>query len=290
MRLSPLYAELTTGDATTRLAADATGPHLVVTDRGIAGWLSSPPAKVGMTERGQGHGAFPVADDQVLYSARTVTVPLHALGGSRDEVIALLERLSESLERSDARLRVVDAMSDTYACGHAALEVGSDWRETSADATLTLVCPDPRRYGTTPHKGVMEPPSAAGTGGLTYDSGTLRWPLDWGPQAASRSLCTVANGGTATAYPTISVSGSMPGGFVLNDLSTGGQLAYTQPVAWQPVVLDCLSRTASVAGVDVTRHLTSRQFPSIAPGGSMTLSLVAAGAGAASVEARDTYI
>ena len=143
MRLSPLYAELTTGDATTRLAADATGPHLVVTDRGIAGWLSSPPAKVGMTERGQGLGAFPVADDQVLYSARTVTVPLHALGGSRDEVIALLERLSESLGRSDARLRVVDAMSDTYACGHAALEVGSDWRETSRTPPSPSSAPTP---------------------------------------------------------------------------------------------------------------------------------------------------
>ena len=45
-----------------------------------------------------------------------------------------------------------------------------------------------------------------------------------------------------------------------------------------------------INGVDVTRRLSSRHFPTVPPGGSATVSLFASGNGAVEVEVRDTYI
>ena len=55
-------------------------------------------------------------------------------------------------------------------------------------------------------------------------------------------------------------------------------------------MVDCLSGTASVNGVDVTRNLTSRDMPEVAPGGTERVALVSPGVGSVSVEVRDTYI
>ena len=57
-----------------------------------------------------------------------------------------------------------------------------------------------------------------------------------------------------------------------------------------PVTLDCLSRTASVAGVDASRLLSARGFPSVPAGGEVTLALTGTGTGTVAVEWRDTYI
>lgn len=255
----------------------------------IVGWYGHPDLKVTQVERRTGDGAFPVPERDVLYAARTVTIGVTMRAASRGRVLALVEGLL-ALQGRSLTAEVQDDQRATAATGYARVEVSDGMHAGGATATVTVVCPDPRRYGTVPHTGVMVPPSASGVGGLVWGPSALRWPIDWGPQAASRSLCTTVNDGTATAYPTISVSGSMPRGFAVTDQATGLQLSYRRPVSWQPVVIDCLSRTASVAGVDVTRYLAARHFPSVAPGGSLTLSLAASGSGAATVEVRDTYI
>ena len=286
----PLRAELSAHGVTVVLDDAERAPHAFVTSGGVKGWLSTPQAKVGMTERGQGHGAFPVSEDEVLYAARTVSVPFCVDGGSRAGALGVLARI-EAMAGGLVDLRVVDAHEDTCATGYATLDVDPEWHDAAITGTLTLVCPDPRRYGVEPSVGSMSVAPAGGGGVDLGEAGSgLAWPLDWGLAAASRSTCTVHNRGTATAWPSISVSGSMPGGFVLTDLATGRQLAYGAPVTWQGVELDCLARTASVAGVDVTRNLSARDFPRVPAGGSLTLSLFATGTGGATVTCRDTYI
>ena len=47
--------------------------------RGLSGWLSSPDAKVDLTERLAGDGAHDVQDAQILYAARTVTIEYRLL-------------------------------------------------------------------------------------------------------------------------------------------------------------------------------------------------------------------
>lgn len=255
----------------------------------IVGWYSQPDLKVSQVERQTGNGAFPVPERDVLYAARTVTLGVSMRASSRDAMVALVDGLL-ALEGQLVTMEVQDGTLATLATGYVRAAVGDGMHARASSATVTVVCPDPRRYGTAPSVGSMAVAPSSGAGGLTYDGGKLHWPLSWGAQAPTANVCTVHNGGTSTAYPTITVSGSMPGGFVLTDLSSGGQLEYAHPVTWQGVTLDCLGRTASVAGVDVTRHLTSRRFPSVAAGGSMTLCVQAAGTGAVAVEVRDTYI
>lgn len=191
---------------------------------------------------------------------------------------------------------------DTWCSGY--LRTEWDDRHTQDGVlvgSVTVVCTDPHRYSTLAHVGYMTPavrglaglefgPKLSGLGG-TVAAGVLGWPLTYGPAAeGASSSCTLPNLGTSIAYPTITASGSMPGGFAVTDRATGAQVAYGAPVGSQPVVIDCRTCTASVNGVDVTRYLTQRHFPRIQPGGSVSLVLTADGTGGVAVEARDTYI
>ena len=262
---------------------------LYVTGDGIEGWDSAPDAKVTMTEMQTGDGAHAVRGQDVLYAARTVTVHFGARGRSRDEVVSLLRSISAACHRI-VRLRVRDGGEDTWCEGYAQPSVDAEWRDDHAAGTLTVVCPDPRRYSTGERRADLLPLSS-GSGGLLYgdDFGGLVYPLNYGEQGAvAMNVATCHNGGTSTAYPTIYCHGSFPDGVSIHcgDLL----LEYDRPVGGVPLVIDCLSGTASVGGTDVTRGLSSRGFPSIPPGGSVTMTLQSSGTGFVTVSWRDTYI
>lgn len=284
------FIEISAGGETVRVNASGRGLFA----RGIealSGWYSTPDAKVETTERQAGHGAHAVEDQMVLYSARTVTLDVAALAPP-EELLSVMGRVNRMAGRV-VRLRVCDLFADTYADGYITAEWDAErWagsRTAAKTGTVTVVCPDPRRYATEAKTATLSP-STTGAGGLVFDSGgCMAWPVEFSGEFSGSNVCVLGNVGTSTAYPTISVSGDLPGGFTLT-MPSGGQLAYADAVRWQPVVLDCLSRTASVNGVDVTRSLTSRGWPSVPSGGSLRLSLQASGNGACSVELRDTYI
>jgi hypothetical protein len=290
------YAELSFGGTTLRLDAlgvDYPRDGLMVTSDAIEGWWDSPDLKVTQTERVTGDGAHDVPESLVLYAARTVTMHVAAVGATRDETLSSMGRLRSCMGRT-VMLRVVDESDDTYVVGHASLKVDASgkWYRKYQVGTLTVVCPRPERLSTAERSGVMVP-GASTTQGLVYSSGSdgvLQWPLSYGTAGAVRNVCTIENRGTHVAYPIIRASGDMPRGISLIDVSTGGQLSYGQPVVWQPVELDCRSRTVSVAGVDATRCLTARDWPSVPAGGSLTLALTAEGAGQVEITCHDTYI
>lgn len=288
------YAELSFGDTTLRLdglGAEYPRDGLMVTSDAVGGWWDSPDLKVTQTERVTGDGAHDVPESQVLYAARTVQMSLAAVGAARLDVLAAMDRLRACMGRV-VTLRVVDETSDTWVTGHASLSVDAKgkWDPHYQSAILTIVCPRPERLSTAVSRGVMLPGSTSVSQGLVYDAGVLRWPLCYGASGASASTCTVTNAGTHPATPVITASGDMPQGLTLTDVATGAQLAYGQPVRWQPLVLDCRTRTATVAGVDVTRGMTARSWPTVPAGGSLTLALDAAGTGQVEVTCHDTYI
>jgi hypothetical protein len=256
----------------------------------LKGWWSTPQAKVSLSERAAGDGAFPVDGDAVLYSARTVTLGLLARGRTRGEVQEAVGSVLAMAHRL-VTLRVADGPSDTCATGYVEVSSGSGKAlGTREELEVTVVCPDPRRYGATPHRAYLSPGAAAGA--LAWHAGAshgLAWPLSFGDGGAVANVATLRNDGTSTAYPIITASGDM-GGLVLTDAATGAQLAWDGHVGAQPVVLDCLSRTASVAGVDASRLLSARGFPSVPAGGEVTLALAATGTGTVCAEWRDTYI
>ena len=67
-------------------------------------------------------------------------------------------------------------------------------------------------------------------------------------------------------------------------------LDYAQAVGNVPLVLDSRSRTASIGGLDVSRNLRQRGFPTVQPGGSLAVNLQSIGNGYVSVECHDTYM
>lgn len=284
-----LYAELSFDGKTVRLdTGKAAGPCLCIASGGIEGWYSTPDAKVSMTEMQTGDGAHAVQESSILYGARTVTVNWAAFSIDRESALAGDLALLSTAHRL-VRLRIVDGSSDTFVVGYA--QVGADAAVASngMTGTLTVVCPDPRRYSTEASRVQLLSGSAV-SGGLSYGGGDgLAYQLTYGDDPESlQNVATIANSGTSTAYPAITVNGPMNGGFRID--WDGGSVAYSQPVRGVPLALDCLTRTASVGGLDTSRHLTSRGFPSIPPGGSITINLQASGTGWATVEWRDTYI
>lgn len=281
------FAEIKKEDVTVRLGGDGSNGIDVST---IKGWWSTPDAKVSMTARESGDGSHDVEGRSVLYASRTVTIGCVAHGRNRTEVEHQVESLL-SMVHGLVRLRVVDARSDTWVDGY--VTVSSDVDKVTMgnqSMSVTVTCPRPERLSTDPCVGLMTPGGDSGLG-LVFDStGVLGLPVSFGAVSEATNACTVTNSGTSAASPLIEVSGDMPDGVTITDVATGRQLAYGQPVRWQPLVLDCRSRTASVAGVDVTRGLTARQWPTVPAGGSLSLAVSSGGTGTVKVTCHDTYI
>ena len=275
------------GGGAVRLGPPGGAPGLHAS--GLAGWYGTPDGKWDLTERQLGDGAFAIEPSQVAYSSRTVTVDGYALGRTRAEAVSSLAPLGAMAHRL-VSIAVDDGVAETYATGALTVEVGKGVRGGAVTLTLTIVCPDPRRYGTTPHRAWLSPGASAGALGWHADAPHgLLWPLSYGGGGAGANVATMRNDGTSAAYPVITASGDMDG-LVLTDAATGAQLAWDGHVGTQPVTLDCLSRTASVAGVDASRLLSARGFPSVPAGGEVTLALTATGTGTVCAEWRDTYI
>lgn len=287
----PLYVELSCDGWAARLngrrGGSAGGLH--VSSDGVDGWYSTPDAKVQMTEMQTGDGAHAVEESQVLYAARTVTVHWVAIGASRAAALADALALLAAAHRI-VRLRVVDADSDTYAMGYVQVSSDADVAREVMSGTLTVVCADPRRYSTEARRVQLFPASKV-SGGLFYgdEGGGLAYDLNYGSAPETlQNLGTLSNGGTADAYPVVTLTGPLQGSLRLD--WDGGSVAYSQPVGAVPLTLDSLTRTASVQGLDTSRYLTSRGFPVVPAGGSISVNLQAVGTGWATVEWHDTYI
>lgn len=264
-------------------------PWYVLTSGRIVGWWDTPMLKTDVTERGAGDGAFPVPAQSVFYSTRTVTMSVGLIAASRDGIQRLMDGLLRMAHRI-VRMTVYDDAVATYVDGFCTVEHGTYISDEAQTARVTLTCPDPRRYSVAVSRGILTPTA---TGGLGLQFNDTTGVIGTNPIAflgdGSSSACTIYNNGTSVAYPVITAS-MLSAGMTVTEPSTGRQVAYSQPIGTAPLVLDSLSRTANVAGVDVTRHLTQRDFFAIEPDGSLTLAINASGSGAVTVECRDTYI
>ena len=281
-----MIATLRAGERTVRIGDGSTlGTNL--TDRGIEGWYGTPDSKWSLTERQSGDGAHEVSRPAILYAARVVTMDVRFEADTFDGAMALRDEMA-ALAHEHVTLEVDDGHAATFAIGMLEMECDLERVASRIPAKLTIVCSDPRRYGT--RRTAYLVPAGDGMGGLVFDSdANLQYPIQFAGEQVAGNTATISNDGTSPAYPIITASGSLPQGFELN--GGFGQLAYSAPVgSGAPVVLDSLSETASTLGVDATRNLTSRDFPVVMPGESVTLSLLASGTGAVSVELFDTYV
>lgn len=287
-----LYAELIYGDDRLKLhGSDIVDDGCVYLDKdGIEGWLSAPEVKTEPVERKWGNGAHDVAAEDISYAARTVTLHLDLVSNARERLLDMASLLSRAAGRL-VRLRVVDGGQDTFVEGYVRPEYGATWSNQVLTGTLTLVCPRPERLSWL-SQDVLLYPGASLSGGLSYgEKGLgLAYPLSYGADAgSSQSVALLRNAGSATAYPTVTVTGPMPEGVLLVG-SDGRALQWMGSVGPTPLVLDCRTQTASMGGVDVSRLLTRRGFPAVPAMGSLSVQLMSPGSGWATVSVRDTYL
>lgn len=263
-------------------------PPIIEGRDALEGWYSTPDSKVESTERQAGHGAFNITKDMILYSARTVTLKTSAIAGDRAEVLDILEQI-QLLAGTIVKVRVVDGERDTFATGYIETNWEADRWFTANTGEITIVCPDPRRYSMESHIAALVPMYYT-DGGLVFDdNGNMEVnPVTFYGETQDGNVAIVANNGTSTAYPEIRISGSWPSGVILT--TSEGQLWYKAAINWNTLVIDCLTRTGSINGVDVTRNFASRDFPSIEPGGNIRLSCLSGGNGGITISVRDTYL
>ena len=267
---------------------------LCIAKGGIEGWWSTPTAKVSVIARGQGDGGHDVSEDDISYASRTVTLHWNANASGRGALTVLTDRVRRLAHRL-VTMRVVDGMEDTYcADGYLTLAQQPDYRAGSiADSTITIVFERPERLSTTAQRCQLLPSIESDRVGLSYGSAArgLAYPLSYGMAAVdARNVCTLVNNGSSRAYPVFTVQGPWPDGVQLTFPGRDMSLDYSQAVGGVPLVLDSRSRTASIGGLDVSRNLRQRGFPTVPPGGSVAVNLQSVGDGHVTVECRDTYM
>ena len=276
------------------------GPCLTLLHEYIEGWYSSPDLKVEAHARQTGDGNFATPDDRVLYESRTVTAHVMAHGPSRADVVAYANSLHRALS-GNVTVAVDDDGVSTWARGYCQVAFDADRYRDAMPGTLTVVCDDPRRYGE--FRGAYASSAPDGPGALRWADGGPRglvFPISFGDVAEAATACSLHNAGTATAHPVIAFTGAQTADVRIpwsasvetdwgrRDMGSG-ELRYQGPTGGL-VVFDCLSHTASVAGVDRTRYVTGRQWPAVPAGGDLSLSLVCDSAGHIEAHIEDTYI
>lgn len=229
--------------------------------------------------------------------ARVVTVGYRVIAGSdRGEALRQLSLL-DNLVHGLVTCHVIDEGQDTYCSGGyyvRSLEQKIQnplWQNLSGD--ITLVFERPERLSSQPQRCQLLPSIESDHVGLSYgDSGKgLAYPLSYGLAATdARNVCTLVNNGSSRAYPVFIVQGPWPNGVQLTFPGLDMSLDYAQAVGNVPLVLDSRSRTASIGGLDVSRNLRQRGFPTVQPGGSLAVNLQSIGNGYVSVECHDTYM
>lgn len=290
------YAELSASDLeTVRFEGLGDLDCLCIGKDGIEGWHSTPTPKVSATARGQGDGGHDVSEDDIIYASRTVTLHWNANASSRQSLIELTNKVRRFVHRH-VRLRVVDGIEDTY-CeqGYLSMSQEPKYREGKIyDSEITIVFERPERLSSRSHDGEARAATIQ-SGGLSYGSAHagLSYPLSYGVVSGGATLCRLPNDGTSRAYPTFTINGDWPSGvsLYLNCEGRRTELRYDSAIhLGTPVLLDTRTRTATLGGVDVSRHLSSRGWRTIPAGKALTVLLGTAGNGWVTCSSRDTYM
>ena len=264
---------------------------LYIAKAGVEGYYSTPALKVNAVERSNGDGTHRVAEEDIHYAARTVLVHYLAFGEGRARILDALESLARAAHKL-VRFRLLDGGRDTYVEGYTSWNTDPGFQDrATSDHVLTIVCSgDPRRYSSTT-RGVQLLPAWSGNGGLYYGAqgSGLQYSLTYGTQATGAlNIQTLENMGTATAYPIITAYGHLDSVRIDWD---GKTLEYRAPVDAVPLILDCNGAgAASMGGVDVSRNLSYRAFPTIPSQSTTTFILQSSGTGFVNVESHDTYL
>jgi phage-related protein len=256
-------------------------------------YILDPTAMIGWTDGVDGRRETkprPVSDgdfaDKATNAARLVSISGAAVAKSvlelkkmRDEFIGLLA------DGEYHWMSVEDAIGIRAAS--VGLETKPSWiqqSDTAATWRLNLYMPNPFIYG--PEKNIQIN-ELAYKGGMRFP---LMYPISYNRPALQYSE-SIYNNGNVGSWPTFKVTGEFPLGFVI--AYEGKKLQYNGAVTMHsPVTIDSAQGSAEQNGVNRNELLSSRDWFSIPPNGSIKPSFVSIenGPGWCDIIYRDTWI
>lgn len=219
----------------------------------ISGWRGLPGARGSLDPVPGAHGAY--SGPEVLRDPRSMEIRGAAIAETAGVASQLLADLESALAEKVVELRVSDSdgvwsrMVDVEA-----FTPSETWNRPRVNFTIDLIAPDPVRY---------RDPATLGPAGLPVREGGLvlpaEFPWDFGTSVVP-SL-EVVNDGAVPVLPVVTVRGAADAVVV-----HGGPRRVSFGQFDGELVIDSRERRAWLNGSDVTRHLTRRDWHTVAGG------------------------
>lgn len=221
----------------------------------LDGWWDAPASSGQVTQKVNDHGAFL---GPAYYGPRVVQAEARIDGFSPADSMALARSIAKQLQVG--ALTTLSVEDEEGILTADVRQEGDPILVRSGNRvilSLSMLAPDPRRYGPTQQLSTGLPVS---TGGFVLP---IILPVSTGGSAVSGAV-SVFNDGDLDSNPTFTVMGPLPNGFTITD-QDGHQLTYAEAVpAARVVVIDTGKRTALLDGI-ATRVVTGT-WPVVRPG------------------------
>lgn len=232
-------------------------------------WYALPSADAKLSKRPNAHGTY--SPGQVFTAEHRPVVSGQYYGATTTAALVARNRLNALFSDGlPVTMRVTDELGATTRqvwLLEAATTFRYDFSHFPLD--LSLVAPDPRRYGATVTDSEGMP--SAGSG-LVWDLGTAGSGLyfDWGTPGVLGQV-EYTNTGNATTFPRIEVggAGAFATGFRITEVETGRELIFNRATnLGDVIVFDSRTQRATISngGGDVTGSLSSRDWFAIPAG------------------------
>ena len=224
-------------------------------------WYALPSPDPKLSKRPNAHGAFGLG--QVFAKEHRPIVAGQYYGVSTADALAARNRINALFsDGKPVTMRVTDELGATSRqvwLLEASTKFRYDFSHFPLD--LSLVAPDPRRYGTTATDSEGMP--SAGSG-LVWNLGTAGSGLyfDWGTPGVLGQV-EFTNTGSSTTLPRLDVggAGAFVSGFRVTEVETGRELTFERATnLGEVIVLDSRTQRATLGSGDMTAFLSSRDW------------------------------
>ena len=229
----------------------------------LTGWRGLTPTRGSGDDRPGVDGQF--RRGMLLRDRRVMKLTGHILCTSNRELMEVTNRLERALATGAGTMKVVTNTSGEWErfVEIDTLDIDPDHGRRFTKFVVDLVAPDPYRYGPKQTLGPVSLPS--------YEGGLiLPQALPWNRGMVSGgSHLEVFNSGGIRLYPEFTVFDikTQLQSCSIIETTSGRTLTLARPVApGQVVRFDTRLRRAFIGTQDVTRFLTSRQWPAVLPG------------------------
>lgn len=246
-------------------------------DPGVSGWVYNnatldawyalPSTDLKLAKRPNAHGAYGLG--QIFTKEHRPVVTGQYYGASAADALVARNRLNALFaDGKPVTMRVTDELGATTRTVWL-LEADTTFRYDFSHFPfdLSLVAPDPRRYG--PTLSDFEGMPSAGSG-LVWNLGTAVSGLyfDWGT-AGVLGQVEFTNAGIATSFPRIEVggAGAFAAGFRITEVETGRELIFERATnTGEIIVFNSRTQRATIGQGDVTAFLSSRDWFAVPAG------------------------